>query len=190
MKNRAFLLIFFAILISGCSTGRNDTFVSANNAQHNVGDFVPITIYGERSDVSLAYARRQNYFNQFGMNDVYPDGLVFYFVSRPSRNNNLGQPIISEVRDFRVNGKSYREMTRADGIDDIEPASLFYDDEQSFQWQDEHSQEINIKWNNEIFIMKTVIFGTTIPDHATIDVDLQFLVTKKKEEFHFQFTID
>ena len=116
----AFLLVIICIgfIFSSCSTIQRETSNQNNN--------VPIVRIGEMSEITLVFAKRQNYFNQFGNNDVHPDGIVFYFTIRSLENYNTRTPAFAELRDFLINGNSYQEMTRENNIDAIEPINIAY----------------------------------------------------------------
>jgi hypothetical protein len=178
------LLVFVISAFIACKT----TPVESVNIENGLKNFEPSTVNGEMSEITLAYARRQNYFNQFGQNDIHPDGIVFYFVVIPLQDNRSKNPTLVELRDFRINGTSYREITRRNGVDDIEPVTIAYS-ERTIQ-NDEFHEKINFENGVGVQILKVIIFGTDIPDSGIINIDLKFGFDNEVEEFNYQFKID
>jgi hypothetical protein len=152
----------------------------------DTGGFEPISIKGEMSEITLAYAKRQNYITREGKREIYPDGIVFYFVINRLRDN-LRTPALVELRDFMVNGVSYLDITRKNNVTDIEPNTIIYD-EQTFQ-RDEFHEKVDIPNGMGVLIEKVIICGSTIPN-GIISVNLKFGFDNKVEEFNFQLNLD
>jgi hypothetical protein len=160
--------------------------IAAINADNGFDGFEPISIKGEMSEITLAYAKRQNYITREGKREIYPDGIVFYFVINRLKDN-LRTPTIVELRDFTVNGVSYLDITRKNNIIDIEPNTIIYN-EQTFR-RDEFHEKINIQEGTGILIEKVIICGSTI-QNGIIGVNLRFGFDNKIEEFNFQFNLN
>jgi len=170
-------IISFLILIflAGCAS-----------VQKQERTFNVIVKDGEMSEVSLAFAKRQNYYESDGWKEEFPDGIVFYFLIYPKVEYEY--PTLRELRDFRIDGTSYLELTRKDGIDDIEPTTVIYD--QNYIHLDENSAFINYDPEKDFFVEKVFIFGTQLPSKGTIDVRLYFGYDNKLEEFNFHLRIE
>ncbi|MDR0321205.1 MAG: hypothetical protein LBI28_06855 [Treponema sp.] len=185
MKKIIVFSIYVIIAFIACKT----TPTENKNAEYGFKRFEPITITGEMSEMTLAYAKRQNYFNQLGQNEIHPDGMVFYFVIQPLGNNISKTPALVELRDFTINGTSYREMTRLNGINEIEPHTIAYS-RRSFQG-DEFNKRLDVQIDfdtNHLF--KVVILGTNIPDNGIIDVVFRFGFDGKVEPFNYQLNVN
>jgi hypothetical protein len=183
MKRIVFLVFsiyFIFTAFTACKT------TPTENKNTELKKFEPIIITGEMSEMTLAFAKRQNYFNQFGQNEKHPDGMVFYFVIRPLGDNSSKTPALVELRDFTINGKSYKEMTRLNGISDIEPHTIVYS-KQTFR-NDEFNKRLNVQIDFDV--IKVVIFGTSIPDNGIIDVVFRFGFDGKVEAFNYQLNVD
>jgi|TergutMp193P3_1026864.scaffolds.fasta_scaffold00315_14 hypothetical protein len=167
----ALLFIFFA----GCTSLQNQNKT-----------FNAITRNGKMSEIVLAFAQRQNRIETAERNETHPDGILFYFIIYPKIEFEI--PALVELRDFDVNGTSYLELTRRNGISDIEPVTVIYD-RNSFR-HDERSGLINIRGGRECFIKKVTICGTALPLEGTINAKLFFGFDYNLEEFNFFLNID
>jgi hypothetical protein len=178
------LLVFIISTFIACKTLPAENI----NIEEGPKNFEPITINGEMSEITLAFTKRQNYINSYGRNVVHPDGIVFYFVIVPLGDNSSKIPTLQGSSDFRINGTSYREITRRNGVDDIQPAIIFYG-ERTFQ-EDEFYERVNFESSIGLLFIKIIIFGTSIPDNGVINMVLKFGFDNEVEEFNYQFNVD
>ncbi|MDR1389482.1 MAG: hypothetical protein LBJ31_05840 [Treponema sp.] len=162
--------------------------ISTNgNGESGFGEFKPVTKKGEMSEITLAYARRQNYITREGKREIYPDGIVFYFVIYRLKNE-LKTPTLVELRDFKVNSVSYLEITRKNNMNDIEPNTVIFN-ERTFQ-EDEYYTKTKIQNGSGALIEKVIICGSSLPNNGVIDVTLKFGFDNRVEEYNYQFNIE
>jgi hypothetical protein len=178
MKRKVLGTVFAAVFLL--------LLVAITNAESELNRLRPIAQKKEMSEIILAYAKRQNYIIREGKREIYPDGIAFYFVIY-RLNNNLKVPVLVELRDFRINDVSYLEITRRNGINDIEPNTVIYN-ERTFR-EDEYFGKVGLQKGTGALIEKVIICGSSIPDTGRINVDLKFGFDNKVEEFNYQFNV-
>jgi hypothetical protein len=175
-----FIVMTMTVVFPGCvSTYPKENQTDTTNSMEDVK-------FGEMSEIKLIRVIRRNYIERGTKRETYPDGLLFYFIIRPIKEQ-WTNPTIEELRDFRIDGKSYLEMTREQGIADIEPNTVIYDEESIAI--DEFFTE-PIEGLGHFFIEKVTICGTELPKEGVVYVKLVFGFDMETEDFEWQFKLD
>jgi hypothetical protein len=147
----------------------------------------PSELVGKMSKIELIIVEQRNYIDREHGRESYPDGLVFYFLIEPLIEN-LTYPTLEELRDFQIEGKSYLEITRSAGIEDIEPVTVFYDADSVTK--DEKFKNTRVPDElRHIFIQKVTICGAKLPKEGVGAVRIGFGFDNKVEYFRWQFNL-
>jgi hypothetical protein len=175
-----FTVVAMMVIFPGCvSTYPKENQTDTTNSMEDVK-------FGKMSEIKLIRVIRRNYIERDNKRETYPDGLLFYFIIRPIKEQ-WTNPTIKELRDFRIDGKSYLEMTREHDIADIEPNTVIYDEESIAK--DEFFTE-PIEGLGHFFIEKVTICGAELPKEGVVDVKLVFGFDMETEDFEWQFKLD
>jgi hypothetical protein len=144
-------------------------------------------LVGKMSKIELIIIEQRNYIDYGDERNIYPDGLVFYFLIEPLQEN-WTNPTLEELRDFQIDGRSYLEITREAGIEDIEPLMVIYDADSINN--DERFQNTRVPDElRHIFILKATICGAKLPSKGVGVVRIAFGFDNKVEYFRWQFDL-
>jgi len=166
-------VILMGIILVGCASTSNNSGTSE--------------LFGKMSKIKLILIEQRNYIDDRNGRKTYPDGLVFYFLIEPLKKN-WTYPTLEELRDFQIDGKSYLEITREAGIEDIEPNTVMYD-ENSIN-KDEYFQDKKVPDElGHIFIQKVTICGAKLPKRGVGVVKIGFGFDNEIEYFRWQFDL-
>ena len=147
------------------------------------------TQQGEYSQIQPILIEKCNYIIRDNLKETYPDGIVIYFLVYP-QNTSSKQPTIKELRDFNLNGNSYKNITKSRSDVVIEPNSVFYDTSTFFNYEPSMKQKIKFSNSKKGIIMKTTICGDTLPKSGIITLQVDFGWDKQLENFTFEFNLD
>jgi|TergutMp193P3_1026864.scaffolds.fasta_scaffold08434_5 hypothetical protein len=167
------VVILTGIILASCVSTSNNSGTSE--------------LVGKMSKIELIIVEQRNYIDYGGERDTYPDGLVFYFLIEPLKEN-WTRPILEELRDFQINGRSYLEITREAGIEDIEPLIVIYDANSINN--DERFRNVRVPDElRHIFMLKATICGARLPKEGVGVVRIGFGFDDKVEYFRWQFNL-
>jgi hypothetical protein len=168
MKNVKLLFIALLILAEG--------LVSAQETHFRKGKY---------SEVDLQFVTKCNTITRgSGTKETYPDGFVFYFVVYPNDKKQT-VPALTEFRDFYVNNDLYSDITKKNYGKAIEPYTVLYDTTNIFEKEPLLKDSITLEPNRYGYIMKTIICGSELPDHATVTFDVYLGWNKQVEKFSY-----
>jgi hypothetical protein len=117
-----------------------------------------------------------------------PDGVRFLFLVTPT-SGTPGNFALKETRDFLLDGKSYREMTKAETGKEWEPETEFYGAEGFFAKQPgmrRLAPEGDLTGAN---ILVMAIGGAALPARAAGEITLRVGFEKEVEPFTFAFQV-
>jgi hypothetical protein len=140
---------------------------------------------GEFTVVRLpAYARTDHEYLEKNMKGA-TDGLSFliFVAQRPSLK---GRFALQELRDFQVEGKSYRELSTVALGRPIEPMTVIWDIPEFTRRFPDMAEDIPTGYDQPLGLVVT-IGGTAIPDDAACEVTIPLWWEKKRETFTFEF---
>lgn len=118
-----------------------------------------------------------------------PDGLVFIFLV-VSRHPSPGLPTLTELRDFELDGESYRELTASKLGRAVEPETVIEDVPDFIsKTRPDLAPRIVVPAGLEAVVLTTTIAGAPLPATGRCRVVLKVGWDKKTEPFAFAFDI-
>lgn len=114
------------------------------------------------------------------------EGIAFYF--EISKINKQSQYLtISELRDFLIEGKSYAQLTKDDFGTEIEPDTEILSSADLIEEEPELKKKLKDKKKG--FVMKTLIYGSPLPESGIVRVTLNVGWDSEMEAFDFAFNL-
>jgi hypothetical protein len=192
-------------------------FNCASNEAIIAESFTPIIERKEKAAVMLAYVTHQNYvtpdFSEksgflSGSKVNFPDGLVFYFLVKPLKNEK--HLVVDEKQIFKINGTDYNTLEDIKGykiLEDgskefisINPSIVIYDVKHFIDEEPELAYYFlskgYISEDSGIYIQKNIICGEDLPRQGllqykfsvgvTFDIELEDF---ELEEFNFELNL-
>ena len=119
--------------------------------------------------------------------DVDVEGVVFYFEVSKLRDD-AKYFTLAELRDFLIDGKSYADLTYDELGVAIEPDTLVIESFKVYGSEPELQNRIRDKDNG--IIMKTTIYGATLPQKGRLSLKTSVGWDNKVEDFSFSFKLE